>query len=356
MKLSILFLLLTFSLQARAESALTNATFAGGCFWCMESPFEKLAGVDSVVSGYIDGTVKNPTYKMVSSGTTGHKEAVQITYDPQVISYEDLLEVFWRQVNPTDSGGQFVDRGQQYTTGIFYHSPEQKAAAEKSKAQWQESPRFQGKIVTPIIAASDFYPAEDYHQDYYKKNPLRYKYYRYRSGRDEYIDKTWGKDRDYHPTGKGMRMKTYEKPSKDDIKKMLTPLQYKITQRDGTERAFKNEYWDNKKSGIYVDIVTGEPLFSSIDKFDSGTGWPSFTKPLEKEHIVEKPDNTLFTKRTEVRSKVGDSHLGHVFNDGPHPTGLRYCINSASLRFIPVEKLKDEGYKEYVKLFESIAK
>lgn len=336
---------------AKAEHEI--ATFAGGCFWCMEPPFEKLTGVQKVISGYTGGHKKNPTYEDVSYGSTGHVEAVQIHFDPVKISYQDLLEVFWRNVDPTDGGGQFVDRGDSYVTGIFVHNEEQKKQARESKRKLENSKRYDRKIVTPIIQATTFYPAEDYHQDYYKKNPIRYKYYRYRSGRDEFIEKTWGNERNYKPMNISVEDSggEFSKPSDSELKNSLTELQYEVTQKEGTEPAFNNEYWDNKKQGIYVDVVSGEPLFSSLDKFKSGTGWPSFTRPLVDKNMVTKTDAGFFMKRTEVRSAIAGSHLGHLFEDGPAPTGLRYCINSASLRFIPVENLKEEGYEAYVSLF-----
>jgi peptide methionine sulfoxide reductase msrA/msrB len=346
-----------YSLAAQERSQAMNenpnvekAVLAGGCFWCLEADMEKIPGVLAAVSGYSGGETKNPSYEDVSSGLTEHVEAVEVSFDPARISYEQILEAFWRSIDPTDAGGQFVDRGKQYATVIFYASEAQKKAAEASREALIRSGKFSKPILTRIEPLKAFYSAEEYHQDFYKKSQPRYRSYRSHSGRDEFLDKNWSKDKLETPKPDAGKP-AFQMPDKQTLKKRLTPLQYVVTQDKGTEPPFNNEYWSEKRPGVYVDVVSGEPLFSSTDKFDSGTGWPSFTKPLEPKNIFEHEDRSLFSVRTEVRSKLADSHLGHVFPDGPPPTGLRYCINSASLRFVPKEALEQNGLGKYAELF-----
>lgn len=306
---------------------MERALLAGGCFWCIESAFLNVPGVSSTQVGYAGGTTENPTYHEVCSGSTGHYEVTQVAFDPDIISYMQILDIFWRQIDPLDPEGQFYDRGSQYFTAIFYEDAHQKQLAEQSKADVQAL--FSDPVATQILPAKKFYPAEEEHQKYCCKQPDRYR--NYARGHLGRLEELW--------QGKRIRH--------EDLRSYLTPEQYRVTQEEGTEPPFDNLYHHYKGEGIYVDVISGEPLFASVHKYDSGSGWPSFTEPLTE--LIELEDWKLGYARTEVRSTQSNAHLGHVFPDGP--TGMRYCINSAALRFVPKSRLAAEGYGEFLSLF-----
>ncbi len=340
----------------------TTAYFAGGCFWCMEAIFEAQEWVEWAYSGYTGWKAETATYELTSSKTTNHREAVRVVYDPDVITYRKLVELYWTQTDPTDGEGQFNDRWFVYSPAIYYSNDQEKLIAQQSKNDLQISQRFDNPIATVIEPAKAFYDAEDYHQNYYKENSIRYNVYTAWSGRKQFIEKNW-QDRidelEWKDYVNGILVEkksswvTLHQYTEQQLRDRLTPLQYEVTQNDGTEPAFDNEYWDNKEAWIYVDVVDGTPLYSSIDKFDSGTGWPSFTKSIDSQNITLDIDTRYFMTRTEVSSVTSGAHLGHIFNDAPAELwGIRHCINSASLRFIPLEKLEVEGYWDYISLFE----
>ena len=345
------------ALYTEAQSALAaetkTAILAGGCFWCVESDFEKLPGVLGVISGYSGGTLENPSYANYAEG--GHREVVEVSYDPARVSFANLVEYLIKHSDPTDPKGSFYDRGRQYSPAVYFETEEERKAALKVFDAINKLGVYEKPLALELLPIMPFYPAEEYHQDYARNNYLKYSYYRNASGRDGFIQKHWGENTVPSLTSDNIgNYENFNKPPEEALREQLTPLQYQVTQENGTEQAFDNEYWNNEKEGIYVDIISGEPLFSSLDKFDSGTGWPSFTKPLEPANVVLLEDNILFYKRVEVRSRFADSHLGHIFKDGPpEKGGLRYCMNSAALRFIAKEDLEEQGYGQYLSLFKS---
>ena len=355
--------------QEELEKNYSKIVFAGGCFWCTESEFNHLEGVVTAISGYADSAKENPSYAEVGSGDVRAREAVLVYYNSASTTLNNLLAKYWRHIDPTDAYGQFADQGYQYTTAIYYTNDEQKLAIEKSKLETQDyidnNPKFlTKKIVTEILPYNNFYPAEEYHQDYKDKNPVRYELYRDGSGRNDFIKLHW---QDGSTTkvnrvenvssnlNENKNVKSWENFApqiKNEKLKTLSAISLKVTQDSGTEKPFSNgNYNDNKEVGLYVDIVSGEPLFLSKDKYDSGTGWPSFVKPISEYAVTFHVDDGIFSTRTEVRSKIADSHLGHVFEDGPSDRGgKRYCMNGAAMKFIPLTDMEKGAYGEYTSL------
>jgi len=318
---------------------LKNIYYAGGCFWGVEEYFSRIPGVYDVTSGYANGNTANPTYEEVCYMNTGHAETVHVRYDPDIISLKTLTEQFFKIVNPLSLNRQGNDVGSQYRTGVYYTDMSDIAIIQNVFDTEQK--KYREAIVTELLPLKNYYMAEEYHQDYLQKNPNGYCH----------VDFSTLNDIELEIRLIRVDPSKYKKPSDEEIRAMLTPAQYSVTQNAGTEPAFSGEYDNNKQPGLYVDIVTGEPLFSSEDKYDSGCGWPSFTKPIDPDVIVEYVDNSYGMRRIEVRSRVGNSHLGHVFTDGPRDRGgLRYCINSLSLLFIPYEQMENAGYGEFMPL------
>ena len=337
--------------------SLDTALLAGGCFWCVEADLEKLPGVVEVVSGYAGGESENPTYENYAA--SGHREVVEVTYNPDLLSYSELIYYHLKHIDPTDGEGSFADRGINYSPALYYQDGQEKEIAQAVLAKLDSSEVYDKPLAVAVEERPTFYPAEDYHQDYYKNNSWRYKFYRQASGRDAFIKKHWGEEADVveevleSDSAISYPWESFTKPAPDRLREQLTDLQYKVTQNDGTEKAFANPYDNHYEAGIYVDILSGEPLFSSSDKYDSGTGWPSFVKPITPGAVSLHQDRKLFVTRTEVRSRYADSHLGHVFADGPaNRGGQRYCMNSAALRFVPQADMAKEGYEDFLQYVE----
>lgn len=300
---------------------------AGGCFWGLEAYMSKITGVIDAVSGYGNGKTPNPTYEQVCREDTGYAETVKVDYNEGIIDLENLLAYYFRVIDPTTINRQGGDIGSQYRTGIFYTDQEDEAIIKAYVLLKQKEYALPIQVIVEPLTT--FYEAEEYHQDYLEKNPTGYCHINVGLALEPIIDPN-----------------RYKKPEQQVLKQQLTELQFAVTQETGTEKPFSNPYWDHFHEGIYVDITTGEPLFSSNDKFESQCGWPSFSKAISKDVIFEIEDNSHFMSRTEVRSRVGNAHLGHVFNDGPSATGgLRYCINSAALEFISLDEMEQKGYE-----------
>lgn len=312
------------------ETNLKDIYLAGGCFWGVEAYMERVYGVYEVTSGYANGTTENPTYEDVITGETGHAETVHVQYDPERTDLTTILDHFFTIIDPTSLNKQGNDRGTQYRSGVFYTDPAEQAVIEKVVREQQK--RYDDKIVTEVELLTSYTLAEEYHQDYLEKNPNGYCHVEFDSLEDQEIPSV-------------IDPADYPKPGDKELKAKLTEAQYKVTQGSDTEAAFSNKYWDSFEDGIYIDVATGEPLFSSKDKYDSQCGWPSFTQPIIPEVVTEHKDKSFNMVRIEVRSRAGDSHLGHVFDDGPKDRGgLRYCINSAAIDFVPLEEMEDAGY------------